>query len=581
MTPEKLFSHTASQGMFLFQNDQCFYKDAKVCVILGYSRAQIESIPAQEWISTFVYPDDQAIARSILLKTTVRTKPFQLRIKTSSGKIKWVEIKVRVIQFNHVPTIQMMVADITQQKIAENNLIQSELTYRTIFDSTASGIILSEADMIIKYVNRRFCQIVGKTKKEVEGKRSWTEFMSTEDLPKMRRYHYWRRAKSHKAPRNYEFNLVDKNGQPRRCLATVTMIPGTKISVASFLDISERIRGEVAIKQSKKRFKSAFDNAPLGIFLIDKNGIVEQVNKTCLKILGLPKNQIFNQKVKKLAAQQLIPKEFKQLCQDRKERSLPEVFFKTKDGRELWLQIICSQISQVENSQTWMVMLQDVSDTVIARKMVEDLPNRILQAHEEEKQLLSQEIHDTFSQSLAALKMSIQASRDQDEVLHQVDSLINLSRSIAHNLRPEVIDKLGLVAAIHNFTKEISERTGILVQMKTNILSIPIPQTIAVQLFRVVQESVTNAIKHSLASMITVTLTKRDGHLTLVIRDNGKGFNTKQTSEQLLHKKSLGLKIMNERATKIGATCTIKSVVGQGTTITINCPLRHMVIKRQ
>ncbi len=592
VTPEKFLPTAANQGILLFQNDSCIYQDPKIYSILGHTRNHINSIPTHQLVDQLVYHDDQKTVHSIVddfHHVKPKKKTVKIRIMTNRHQVKWVEVVVKQISFNHQPTIQILVTDINKQKNTETQLEQSEITYRTIFDTTASGIILSDADMIIKYCNRRFCQIVGKSKKEIEGKLSWPQFMSGKDRSKMVRYHYWRRNKSHKAPRNYEFEIVDKNGQIRPCLATVTMIPRTQVSVASFLDISERIRGEFAVKQSKRRFKSAFDNAPLGIFLIDKHGVIEQANKTFLKILGLSKKQIIGQKVSTLAALQQIPKEFKKLCCIREEHSLPEVHFTTINGKELWLQIICSQISQFENNSTWMGMIQDVTDTVIAKKLVIDLPNRILQAHEEEKQTLSQEIHDAFSQSLAALKMSIQAvtakqaahtnRADLNEILSQVDDLINLSRSLAHNLRPEIIDKLGLIAAIHNLTKEMSQRIGFSIQMKTNVKNIPLPPSIAVQLFRIVQEAIINSIKHSQASAISVMINKRDGHLTLVVRDNGKGFNSKQIDRQLIHKRSLGLKIMNERAIKIGATCTIKSVVGQGTVISINYPMRHLITK--
>jgi PAS domain S-box-containing protein len=585
-TPEELFVNSVAQSMLLFKQNLCVYHDKKITSMIGDSTYEIRIKHACPFFKKIVSPSDLKTIKSILEKTTNPQarkwmKSIQIKIGIDKRNRKWFEVVFRHLKWENEWILQTIFRDVDQQRTSELTRVNSEVIYRTILDNTAGAVILSEADMTIKYANRRFCQVIGKPKKAIEGKIAWTDFIDSRDRQRMMRYHYWRRAQSkHKAPRNYEFNLIDKNGQVRPCLATVSMIPGTTVSVATFIDITERIKDELAVKQSKKQFKSAFDHAPLGILLINQQGRVEQINRTCAKMLDVSREQIVTKKISKLINEQILPKECRNLCRAKKINSLPKIHFKTHKGKSIWLDMRCACISQSESNQTWMVMLQDVTREVDAQKIVEGLPNRLLEAHEEEKQLLSQEIHDTFSQSLAALKMAIQTAvlnqTDISPVLCQVDQLINLSRSISHNLRPEIIDKLGLVAAIHNLLNELSVRAGFPIQLKTNSQAILLPQTIALQLFRITQEAVVNAIKHSRASIITVSISKRKRFVSIRITDNGKGFEMNQNTSQLLRKKSLGLKIIHERAHKIAATCTIKSVVGKGTVILITCPIRHV-----
>ncbi|MBU1017747.1 PAS domain S-box protein [Patescibacteria group bacterium] len=130
--------------------------------------------------------------------------------------------------------------DITQRKLTEKALGESESKYRTIFENTGSATIIIQEDTTIFLVNTEFEKISGYPKREIEGKKSWKDFFHKDDLKRMIEYHRLRRIDHKKAPRNYEARLVDRKGNIRDIFITVDLIPGTKSSVASFLDISER-----------------------------------------------------------------------------------------------------------------------------------------------------------------------------------------------------------------------------------------------------------------------------------------------------------------------------------------------------
>ncbi|MBW2610157.1 MAG: PAS domain S-box protein [Deltaproteobacteria bacterium] len=125
------------------------------------------------------------------------------------------------------------------RKQVEETLKQNENMYRTIFESTGTATIMSDEDMTVLMVNSEFEKLSGYSKKEIEGKMKWTEFVAEDDLEKLKEYHHSRRIDPNAAPRNHEFKVIDRHGNVKDIFATVAIITGSKKGVASFLDITD------------------------------------------------------------------------------------------------------------------------------------------------------------------------------------------------------------------------------------------------------------------------------------------------------------------------------------------------------
>ncbi len=208
-----------------------------------------------------------------------------------------VEVTLTAIPWKGKQILHVVVKDITEQKLAEKALKESENKYRTIFENTGAATVILEEDTIVSLANAEFEKLTGYSKGEIEGKKSWTEFVETEDLEKMIKMHRLRRENQDLSPKSYEFRLTDKRGQIKDILLTVDMIPGTKKSVASLLDISKRKQAEIAYQENLRFLQNLIDAIPNSIFYKDTKGIYQGCNSALEKFLGLSKEDIIGKSV--------------------------------------------------------------------------------------------------------------------------------------------------------------------------------------------------------------------------------------------------------------------------------------------
>ena len=158
-------------------------------------------------------------------------------------------------------------------------------------------------------------------------------------------------------------------------------------------------------------------------------------------------------------------------------------------------------------------------------------------------------------------------------MLSLVDTTVRSVRRIASELRPSLLDDLGLYAAMEWHLEEFERRSGIIKELIIPETELELPDTLKIGIFRIFQESLTNVARHSGAKNVIVSLLQKDNQLILTIRDNGIGFE----AEPMTTKKTLGLLGMKERSMMMGGQYEITSVIGKGTTVTVIIPLSKTV----
>lgn len=182
--------------------------------------------------------------------------------------------------------LQATVWDMTEQKRAEEAIRASENRYRTILENTGTAIILIEEDTRISLANAEFTRLSGYSREEIEGKKNWTEFIVKEDLERMLAQHRLRRGNHETALTHYEFGFVTKSGEIRTISLTIEVIPGTKRSVASLMDITERKRAENALRESEVKYHSILDNIQDVFYRSDRDGNLIMMSPSGATLLG-------------------------------------------------------------------------------------------------------------------------------------------------------------------------------------------------------------------------------------------------------------------------------------------------------
>jgi signal transduction histidine kinase len=202
---------------------------------------------------------------------------------------------------------------------------------------------------------------------------------------------------------------------------------------------------------------------------------------------------------------------------------------------------------------------------------------------EEERATVAREIHDDLGQSLTALKMDItwmkqnpgmveeKRSTKFDVMLDLTNSIIQTVKRIATELRPGILDDLGLVPAIEWQAEEFRKRSGIQCNLQISVGEVIIEEDISIAVFRIFQESLTNIARHSGATKIEVAIKKKDDLLQMEVTDNGVGIS----EEQIISSRSLGLIGMNERVSVLKGKLTISRAAEGGTTVGVYIPLKR------
>ena len=181
--------------------------------------------------------------------------------------------------------------DITERKQTEKTLKESEDKYRTIFETTGTATMIVEEDAVISMVNTEFEKIFGFAKGEIEGTQNWEKFIVEDALVRMAEYHELRRNNPNAAPWNYEVRGIDKEGNLKDLFLTISVIPGTKKSVVSILDITGRKQAE----QERVLLATAIEQAAEGITIIDRDGTIQYSNPASESISGYTREELIGQ----------------------------------------------------------------------------------------------------------------------------------------------------------------------------------------------------------------------------------------------------------------------------------------------
>ena len=219
-----------------------------------------------------------------------------------------------------------------------------------------------------------------------------------------------------------------------------------------------------------------------------------------------------------------------------------------------------------------------------AHAQLQTLSRQLMQVQERERKQLAHDLHDEIGQAVTAIKMNLQTMQrvadtsavqeTLNDSLMILDKILQRVRDLSLDLRPSLLDDLGLVPAVRWYVERQAQRAGLVAEVEFGNVPQDLESDMAVACFRIVQESITNVLRHAKATTIHVDLRQTDQWLDLCIKDDGIGFSGRERLAQAANRPSLGLLGMQERTQALGGTITIESLPGRGTEVRVRIPLR-------
>jgi PAS domain S-box-containing protein len=347
---------------------------------------------------------------------------------------------------------------------------------------------------------------------------------------------------------------------------------------------NEELRAAQAeLDAARARYFDLYDLAPVGYCTISEPGLIQETNLTAATLLGVSRGALIKQPISRfiLKEDQDIYYLHRKLLFETGAPQIYELRMVKKDQKVFWAHLAATAARDADGAPVCRVVLSDIS-LKISHEQLRNLSQHMEKLREEERKRIARELHDELGQSLTALKFDLLLLSDEfgenEKLVERINAInkfisntiIKSVQELSSKLRPAVLDKIGLKAAIEWLVDDLRRRNNIATEFVANFEELDISQDCSTALFRMTQEALTNVVRHAKASSIKIVLRRQNNHLHLLIKDNGKGIDKSIISDH----KSLGLLGMRERAISINGDLKIKSYPGKGTTITVSIPMQ-------
>jgi len=420
--------------------------------------------------------------------------------------------------------------------------------------------------------------------------RPFSEFVHPDDLPAIAES--WERLKLGKMEPSV-FRVFDGHGCVRHVRTSSRphfehgLFSGATCSMA---DITELVEAEQALRESEEKYRTLFEQSVDAVSLAAPDGEILEANASWFSLFGYEKEDLATANARNLYADPSQRDDFlkriatsdtltDELLMRHKNGTVLDMARTVKvrrgrDGALIGFQSVFHDISQQKKATE---ALKD------SEQRMRELAEHLEDTRERERTAIARDLHDQVGQSLTALRFDLETTRKQvqaesrpsaaalSDCIEMVDRLAEDVRSLSTELRPGMLDDLGLCAAIEWYAGRFSERTAIACELSLPENDSDLSPTHSVATYRVLQELLTNVARHSHATIVKVRMERISGNLFLTVEDNGKGIDKKHLDS----KTSLGLMGIRERIRPLGGEMLIESTRAKGATVVVRLPLQQ------
>lgn len=464
-----------------------------------------------------------------------------------------------------------------------------ENSFKVFAEICPTGIYLADIYRKYVYVNPSWCKMAGLTVSEAEGD-GWVN--AIHPLDRDRIHLEWKSHVDCEIPWQSEYRFMDYNENITWVQSTATLFrnSGSVTGIIGLIyDITDRKKYEIEITEYERKHRFFMENSGLGIGYFDTEGKILMFNHEAIRNLGGKSSDYVGKNLTDVFGKEKGDFFIKRL----KLTAESEIPLKYEDhvilgGRPGWYK---STHTRINNQDNEIEGIQVISDNITEQKNTEKklkesqkklkgLTRHLENIREEERSKIALNLHDDLGQNLTALNLDILwlkgrigvQSQEVRKKFSEMHSLINETidsiREISSFLRPSILYELGLIQAMDWQLKKLEKQSGIKCHFIYNSENIKIENHIALILYRVLQETLTNIIRHAKASEAEFRLETTKNNIELSIKDNGKGIDP----DKVHSFKSLGLIGIKERVQSIGGTVVINSAKGSGTSIQVSIP---------
>jgi len=591
----KPLMHTINDGIVITDTTQKIVVANDVfCSFFGHPAREVYKTGMTVWLESF---GSDALARWYELEESVRLDGHcrNIKFKMLSGKsTRFFNVNASFIKHPVADKTAVISIwrDITEHKEAEEALRESEEEYKSLIKNIPSIVYKGYKDWSVNFFDKKIESITGYNAKDFNSRKlKWIDVIIEEDIENTKKSFIEALNTEKSYVREYRIKpkdggicwiqergqiVCDKNGE-------IECVNGV------FFDITNRKHAEEALQESEAFNASLMNHAPNAILVLNPDTSIKYVNPAFEKMTGFSYKELMGRKFP-------YPWRIKETLDKTKNDSKVaihkgvrkvEELFQKKNGILFWVEITSAPVESGGELKHYLSNWVDITERKDAEEQIRTLTQQLMKAQENERQMISRELHDRIGQDLSMLKILCnnlfdnhsEVPAEMRQGISQLSKIlqdsINSVRDIAYDLRPSSLDQLGLVRTIYQHCEDFSEKTGLNVDFNSaGMDELELDFDTEINLYRLVQESLNNIMKHADAKQVSIKLVASFPKIILRIEDDGKGFDKKNRLAAATSEKRMGVRSMKERVSLLNGKMRINSRPAKGTKIFIEVPYK-------